>query len=475
MRHFTGSSGVVYTYDESATIGDPGGMGDVYEGHSADDQPVAIKLVRLRSGADEDRIRRERELDIADRLIRARDDGSSVSNLLLPLDRAYKANDLFIVMARADESLRALLQKAQPDRDEATEILRQVAAGLEQLEALNVVHRDLKPPNVLRLGERWLLADFGIARDTAQPTATYTFMGYGTAPYMAPEIWNAQPATNQSDLYALGVIAFELLGGDMPFSGPDWDDFRRQHLTEPPPDQSGLDPLLRRIVLRLLKKHPAERYGSASDVLRALGPRPPSQSAAQDTLAESLARRERRNTEREAERQRADAETEAVDALRIRARADLQEILRETEEQANEVHMGVELTGDGLRPWRFRSQGNDLLVFLVFDWRSIPTGDDPVIAAGSVHLAENPPAANFVCELRPGGLRWFLYTFRASAFMPDYTLGPIDRPHGYLQPVFAQEHPWRPSGGNIWHKEVEMLTAERLLELLTAAIDKDDR
>jgi serine/threonine protein kinase len=113
-----------------------------------------------------------------------------------------------------------------------------------------VIHRDLKPSNVLLRQGKWKLSDFGIARDADLGTGDPTFAGFGTIPYMAPELWEGRSPTFKTDLYAVGCIAVELLTGRPPFAGPD---YRRQHLTEAP---SGLNQLhnaaLRDIVLRIV-------------------------------------------------------------------------------------------------------------------------------------------------------------------------------------------------------------------------------
>jgi serine/threonine protein kinase len=122
----------------------------------------------------------------------------------------------------------------------------------------------------LRLAGRWRIADFGIARDLAEETATYTFAGAGTMPYMAPELWENRPATVKTDLYALGVLAYEVLAGVRPFPGPDEPRFRDQHLYAVPADLTGVAPGVRRLVLRMLAKNPASRPQDARAVLEEL-------------------------------------------------------------------------------------------------------------------------------------------------------------------------------------------------------------
>ncbi|TCC45548.1 hypothetical protein E0H73_44435 [Kribbella pittospori] len=97
-------------------------------------------------------------------------------------------------------------------------VLLDVAGALEALSD-KVVHRDLKPENVLLLAGAWSVADFGIARYVDAVTATTTFKGWQTHEYAAPERWRVETATPATDVYSLGVMAYELIVGRRPFDG----------------------------------------------------------------------------------------------------------------------------------------------------------------------------------------------------------------------------------------------------------------
>ena len=152
------------------------------------------------------------------------------------IDSGEHDNAWALVMPRAEESLRDHVARkggALPAND-AISILCELATALVELDG-KVVHRDLKPENVLRLNGVWCLADFGIARYAEATTAPDTQKYALSAPYAAPERWRAERATGAVDVYALGVMAFEMLSGKLPFIGPRLDDYREQHLhTEPP-------------------------------------------------------------------------------------------------------------------------------------------------------------------------------------------------------------------------------------------------
>jgi serine/threonine protein kinase len=140
-------------------------------------------------------------------------------------------------------------------------------------------HRDLKPENVLIAGTVLKIGDFGLSRLVAASTQAATFKGYGAPHYMAPEVWEENTPTKATDLYAVGIMLFEALTGQLPFEGQDWLALRRQHLHEQPPRvrslNIGVSGQLDGVVRRLLEKDPLRRFQSASEVSDALIGSPP--------------------------------------------------------------------------------------------------------------------------------------------------------------------------------------------------------
>jgi serine/threonine-protein kinase len=181
------------------------------------------------------------------------------------------------------ESLRAHLKTRSPlPVGEAVRILRDVARALSFAHDRGVVHRDIKPENVLLSGSTAVVTDFGIAKaldasSTRPPAATLTQRGavIGTPAYMAPEqATGASDVDRRADIYALGVLAYELLTGEPPFAGPTPQALLAAHVIEQPADIASRAPGLPRdlaaLVTRCLAKDPAQRPQNANEVLTIL-------------------------------------------------------------------------------------------------------------------------------------------------------------------------------------------------------------
>jgi TolB-like protein/tetratricopeptide (TPR) repeat protein/predicted Ser/Thr protein kinase len=243
-----------------------GGMATVYLARDVRHaRPVAIKVLRGDVPVDVQRFHRE---------IRV------LANLrhpfILPLhDSGEAAGSLYFVMPYIDgESLRARLTRAgRLPVEQALEIARQIADALQTAHDEGVIHRDVKPENILltRSGHA-LLADFGIARAAAgaEPADTMTQAGLtlGTVAYMSPEqALGERELDARSDIYALGCVLFEMLTGAPPFTGPSAMSVLSKHLTAPPPDPRAEHPEVPAAIAALLSqalaKEPAARPASA--------------------------------------------------------------------------------------------------------------------------------------------------------------------------------------------------------------------
>ena len=252
-----------------------GGMATVY---LADDvkhrRKVAIKVLRDDLSASVGAARFQREIEIAAQL--------QHPSILPLLDSGEADGLLYFVMPYVQgQSLRNRLNRERelPISD-AVRLLIEIVDGLAHAHEHGVVHRDMKPDNVMLSGRHALITDFGVARAVSEATNadTLTTMGValGTPSYMSPEQATADPAIDhRADIYALGIMAYELLSGRLPFSGTP-QQVLAAHVTETPdPVQKhrpGISPALSNAVMRCLAKLPADRWQTAAELLAALEP-----------------------------------------------------------------------------------------------------------------------------------------------------------------------------------------------------------
>jgi len=156
----------------------------------------------------------------------------------------------------------------------ALELLEQVAGGLDAAHAAGVIHRDVKPSNVLVDGDRAWLADFGLARDADGTDTTRTGAVIGTLPYLAPELVRGGTPSAAADRYALAALAYELVVGEVVFPRPTDAAIMYAHVDEPSPPASGrrheLPPAVDPVLARGLAKSPAQRYPTAAAFVAAL-------------------------------------------------------------------------------------------------------------------------------------------------------------------------------------------------------------
>jgi hypothetical protein len=481
---FTGQSGRTWRYWMDRPLGAPGGFGGVYEAEAADGTPMAVKVVEKArpSGVLDERLLR-REVEIGRRVAEA--DG----DLLLPvLDVAEMDNKLLLVMVRADGALSdEPLPLAEAD---AIRTMTDIAAGLQLLHSIGIIHRDLKPANVLRHSNRWKLADFGIARDEEIGTQNPTFVGWGSPPYMAPELWEGRSPTVKTDLYALGCVGFELLNGTPPYTG-DNAAVRHAHVSQVAPNASTNNVVLRNLIARLLAKDPGERPQDARAVLERLQRAAQAVSPLQEGIAEGLGLHA---AERSEEACRRIAEEQAAEARRQRvaqARADLEEILGDVLEDLQQVE--PEATLQSSRPSGARGFLADRMLSITLStadarlsleiWEDGAYGGvvgDTMVVAGAVIITNRRydtelNAANFVYEQIGDRLGWQVYRFRPGMVAPDkYPYGPYGRTHGLKYSDFFGQwgrhfmvHP----AMHVWQKAVVPLTRETLLELFREAVD----
>jgi len=248
-----------------------GGMGSVYLAeHLFLKRRVAIKILSRDLSSDPEELARfEKEAIAAARL--------DHENIVTIHDVDEEDGRLFIVMEYVEgEDLDVYLRRkgALPVR-RATEIVREVTRALEHAHAAGVVHRDIKPGNVL-IGKTGLvkITDFGLAQDVGHKETHDGDYVLGTPFYVSPEQAQGLPADGRSDLYSLGVTYYQMLTGRRPFEGRSPDSVVRKHLEKPRPSPRVRRPALARtieaIVQRLMAIKPEARYASARDLRRDL-------------------------------------------------------------------------------------------------------------------------------------------------------------------------------------------------------------
>jgi eukaryotic-like serine/threonine-protein kinase len=255
-----------------------GGMATVYLAHDLrHERQVAIKVLRPDLAAVIGAGRFLREIKTIAHL--------QHPHILGLIDSGEVGGTAYFVMPFVEgESLRARLQREkQLPVAETVRIAREIASALDYAHRHGVIHRDIKPENVLLHDGSALVADFGIAlaiSSAGGTRMTETGMSLGTPHYMSPEqAMGEREITARSDVYALGVVTYEMLVGEPPFTGPTAQAIIAKVLTDDPRPPTGqrktVTPALEAAVLTALAKLPADRFGSAAEFAAALTAPPP--------------------------------------------------------------------------------------------------------------------------------------------------------------------------------------------------------
>jgi serine/threonine protein kinase/Flp pilus assembly protein TadD len=244
-----------------------GGMGRVYKVHDTKlGEKIALKLIRPEALLDRKTVERfSNELKLA-RKIRHK-------NICQMFDLGEDQGTHYITMEYIHgEDLKQLIRKVgRLSPGQAIGIARQVCAGLEEAHKLGVIHRDLKPQNIMidEDGNARIM-DFGIARSLSGKGITGAGVMIGTPEYMSPEQVEGKETDPRSDIYSLGVILYEMATGRVPFEGDTPFTIGVKHKSEPPEDPLELNPQLppdlSRLILRCLDKDKAARFQTAAEV-----------------------------------------------------------------------------------------------------------------------------------------------------------------------------------------------------------------
>lgn len=250
-----------------------GGMAEVWRTRDTTlGRIVALKVLRPQYGSDPDFVMRfRREAQAAANL--------SHPNIVNVFDIGQADGRHYIIMEYVDgRSLKDLIREGPLSVDRALDLLTQTAEAVAHAHRAGIIHRDLKPQNILVARDgRVKVTDFGIARAVSAASVTETGIVLGTAHYLAPEQAAGESTTPASDVYALGVVVYEMLSGRPPFDADSSVGIAMQHLQATPAPIQQLNPRVpasvASVVNRAMAKDPAQRYPDAGELagtLRAL-------------------------------------------------------------------------------------------------------------------------------------------------------------------------------------------------------------
>jgi len=246
-----------------------GGMGEIFKGiEDNTKEDVILKLVFIDDPSEEELL--SREIDSSKMLTH--------ENLVQTIHTGKIAIDgnnyLFLIQKYyPNGNLRSLIKNDMP-LDICFTMMKNILQGLQEIHKI-IVHRDMKPENVLVDNNGQLrITDFGLAKYIDEKTRTKSFKGAGTIPYSAPECWMGDNNSPLMDIYAVGIIFFEILTGKYPYSATSELEWRNCHIYEPIPDisnyRSGLNTKINQIVQKMTEKNISKRFKTANEVLNAL-------------------------------------------------------------------------------------------------------------------------------------------------------------------------------------------------------------
>ena len=253
-------------YEVEELVG-TGGMSSVFRAHDRLlDRKVALKVLHQQYSEDADYIERFRREARAVAAL-------SHPNIVTVIDRGEHDGRQFIVFEYIDgENLKALIERRGPAPvTTALELAMQIARGLSFAHQRGLVHRDVKPQNILLNGDgQAKVTDFGIARSLdVQHGMTQTGTVLGTSDYIAPEQAQGQRVDEHTDVYSLGVVLYEMLTNEVPFPGENFVAVAMRHINEEPPSirdkRPDVSPRLEAAVQRAMAKRPEDRFQTMAD------------------------------------------------------------------------------------------------------------------------------------------------------------------------------------------------------------------
>lgn len=406
---------------------------------SAGAEPHVAKFIPKDPGAD-------RELlfpDLAD-----------LRNVIPVLDRGEWNDYWVILMPRAERTLAAFLSSPTTPLsvDDAKGILVDIAEALASMDG-RIIHRDVKPANILELNACWRLADFGISKYADATTVTETRKFVWTPAYAAPEQWRGETASSATDIYSFGVVAYELLAGTLPFRGPDRNDFRQQHLHDSPKPIADIPPRVASMVEECLYKEPRARPSATNVLARLQQLAQPESEAAQRLQEANLGVvRQRMERARTASRDRSDRERR--EQLRVAAKASLKRMIELLERRICSLASASEVSGDEVSGWRFTLGSATLDVEPIKSENAmLPEHgrlEGTVVASTAITLSiprdrdghEGQSHSLWYVQRSDSGCRWYELAFRIGALFAERA-----RVNPFSLPPASENAQWALRGG----------------------------
>lgn len=366
---------------------------------------------------------------------------NDLKNVVPVVDWGESGDYWIIVMPRAEKSLADLLANLDEKLPEGNTrpILADIATALLSMNEAGVVHRDIKPDNILLLDGRWCLADFGIFRFAEATTAEDSRKYARTPAYAAPEQWKGDRATNATDVYAFGVVAYQLCTGELPFPGRDTHNYRQQHLEESPKPIAGIPPAMASLIYSCLMKPPGARPAPdaiLSGLRRSLKP----QSVAESKLQAANARVTRRILEQTRKESAEQSERERMEELHRAAGTSFENIITSLAERILASASRSVMHRDSSIEWSIRLGHATLSVATVSRENRIVKWDNTErkILAFSNILLRIPPDhyghegrshSLWYYQEEGGGFRWYELAFKNDWSVPHQsTINPYALP-----------------------------------------------
>ena len=422
-----------------------GGFSKVFAAQSESGELSVVKLIPKSHGAD-------REI-----LFGSLKDLSGVPNVMPIIDSGEWGDSLVLVMPKADYSLRDFISKSSGriTVENALQVLRDIAEALAAIEG-RVIHRDIKPENLLFWEGQWCLADFGIARYAEATTGDDTWKDWMTAIYAAPERWRNERATSASDVYSLGVVAYELFAGEPPFVGPEKHDYQRQHLQQTPESLLSVPLRIQSLVDECLYKRPEARP-TPQNILSRLDQMDQATSAGAELLQQANAVA----VKRQAEDDRLKSLTQSKDERRKQLFDDAVRSFKRVADFLDDRIMSnasstEQSKGNRNRSWTLNdsvlSVGQPKIVGKEAGEVRFPIAFE-VVAFADITLRIKPNRSQFegrshslwYCDAQEAGVfRWYETSFMFNPFIPKrgrldpFALSPGDSAYGAVSPVMDE-------------------------------------